>query len=108
MIPYKTLTANGVYSFSSTPYLHPQVVVKVDGNFAGATVEVGYIFDTNLNNGITDEGIFYKMPAVPLITGNMQYCITNGMEANIAVRVTNATAATVIYVQMNPVGKANR
>jgi hypothetical protein len=91
-IPNMILTANGVQDFGCCPsnIIH----YKIDGVFGGASVEVGYLSENNT---------FVRYADVPVATGNMQVAgLRLGYWSSIALRVTGATATTVVRAHFYP------
>lgn len=91
-IPNKIFTTNGVTDMGCCP--SNRIHLKIDGSFAGATCEVGYI---------SDDGVFVRYNDIPAATGNLQLAsLLLGFWSSIAVRVTGATTLTSVRVHWYP------
>ena len=94
------VTTNTTINFGTQPAQHPHYCLKVDGVFAGATVQFGSLLDFVYD--ADDKGTTFIKVGAP-ITQNTQRLITPGAEANTSVRVTGATASTLIYISLSPI-----
>lgn len=90
--PKQTFTTNGVFDMGQAPsnILH----LKVDGNFAGASLQIGYV---------ASNGDFVQYGVVPTATSNMQHAsLFIGFWNGVVVKITGATASTSINVTWHP------
>jgi hypothetical protein len=91
-IPKQTFTANGTFDMGQAPsnILH----LKVDGNFGGASLQIGYV---------ASNGDFVQYNVIPTATGNMQHAsLFIGFWSGVVVKITAATASTSINVTWHP------
>ena len=93
MIILKNLvvTSSGIYDAGSCQ--SSEVSYKIDGNFAGGYVEVGYI---------TGDGSFVKYVDVPPVSSSNQAVIRCGQGSSVAYKVV-APSATLLYIVSNVV-----
>lgn len=90
-LPNVQLTTNGVTDLGCLPsnYVH----LKIDGTFDGAACEIGYI----------SEGVFVKYNDVFAVKANIQIAnLLLGFWSSIAIRVTGASATTLVNVRLYP------
>lgn len=83
-LPVQLLTENKIYSAGRSPVTGYSL--SIDGTFAGASVEFGYL------NPITHE--FFRYNATPIFTENNQQTVTVMVDIEVAYRVSDATATT--------------